>query len=261
MKNRFWGSWPPYSFLIRAGALLLVMFLSACETVFSQTIYNIDFNAPAQPPNQLVRTGTPPQFVSQINFGSPIVSPSFGSLTDQPLVLNMVSNAPSFYYDQIQLNLTQMPPTTLDVGFDFTSQGLVGSSAQFSVTFDTYSVRDVQFWNNGTISLSLSPFGITNVGTFSNNEEFRVGIHIDLAQHQWSLSKNGSVLGGGAFIPDDYIHDIRFSYGLQSSTGTPDSSAVGIDNLIVGIPEPGICGLLSLATAFIVLRLGKQHNI
>src|ERR1039458_6189018 len=82
--------------------------LLICSSAFSQVIYDINFNAPGQSANQLVRVGAAPQYVSQIVYGSPMVLPAFGSLLDQPLVLNMAGNAPAFYYDQLRLNLTRL---------------------------------------------------------------------------------------------------------------------------------------------------------
>src|SRR5260221_521054 len=128
--------------------LLISTALLAAHPAFAQVLYNIDFSAPAQSPNQLVRTGAAPQFVTSIRFGTPTVLPAFGALQDQPLVLDMTgsANPAPFYYDQIQLNLPRLG-SVLDVSFDFTSSGLIGSQAQLAVVFDTSLVRNVYFGN------------------------------------------------------------------------------------------------------------------
>jgi hypothetical protein len=243
--------------------------LLIASSAFSQVIYDIDFNAPGQPANQLVRTGAAPQFVSQIVYGSPMVLPAFGSLLDQPLVLNMVGNAPSFYYDQIQLNLPRLQSPVLDVAFDFTSRGLIGSQARLTVLFDTPSVRDVFFQNDGQIALYSPTLGPANVGSFSDGEEFRVGIHVDLAQKQWFLLKNGTALGSAPFTPDDYVQDIRISYGLQLSSGTPDGSSAAIDNLVISVPEPASADSFAVGICLLWVHLlrskrsigGAQHSV
>jgi hypothetical protein len=231
--------------------------LLICSSAFSQVIYDINFNAPGQSANQLVRVGAAPQYVSQIVYGSPMVLPAFGSLLDQPLVLNMAGNAPAFYYDQLRLNLTRLQSPVLDVAFDFTSRGLIGSQARLAILFDTPSIRDVFFQNDGQIALYSPTLANANVGSFTDGEEFRVGIHVDLANQQWSLSKNGTVLGSAPFTPDDYIQDIRISYGLQLSSGTPDGSSVAIDNLVVSVPEPASTSSLALGICLLWVRLRR----
>ena len=207
-------------------------------TAFSQVLYNIDFNAPAQPVNQIVRTGSAPGFVSSINFGTPLVVSSFGSLVDQPLRLDMAGNDSPFYYDQIQLNLPQTHPNTMDLAFDFTSSGLIGSHAQLAVVFDTPSVRNIYFGNDGTISLWAPFLTQTSVGNFSNGEAFRFDAHLDFINNRWTMYKNGVLLGGAFFQPDSYVQAIRFSYGIVSAGQLSDSSAVAIDNIVVTVPEP-----------------------
>jgi hypothetical protein len=206
--------------------------------------------------NQTVRTGSAPGFVSSINFGTPLVVSAFGSLVDQPLRLDMIGNDPSFYYDQIQLNLPQLHPDSMDVAFDFTSSGLIGSHAQLVVLFDTPSVRNIYFGNDGTISL-WSPFSTqSTVGNFSNGEAFRFDAHLDFINNRWTMYKNGVLLGGAFFQPDAYVQAIRFSYGIASAGQLPDSSAVAIDNILVAVPEPAhLAAVLCPAFLFwLVLR-------
>lgn len=228
----------------------LAILLGICS-VHSQVLYNINFNSPGQPVNQLVVTGSPPSFVSSIIFGSPTVVPSFGALTDQPLRMDMVGNAPSFYYDQIQLNMPAIHPPAIDLSFDFTSSGVVGGGGGLTVLFDTPTVRNIYFDNQGAIS-AFSPFvGSTTFGSFADGDEFRFSAHLDLVSHQMSVFKNGVLLGSAPFSPDDYIQDIRFSFGSNFIGGLQDGSAVGIDNiLVVAVPEPTSLNLVVLGFGF-----------
>lgn len=205
----------------------IALALGTSFPAFSGILYNINFNG--QPTNQIVMTGTAPQNVSQINFGTPVVVSSFGSLTNRPLVFDNVGGD---FYDQIQLNLLQAYPPSLDLAFDFTSAGLIGSPCRFSVLFDTPRVRNIWFNNDGTISLYI-PGNEIDIGSFTNGEAFRVSSHIDLANHRWSIFKNGALLATVPMQIDDYVRSIRFNYGILNNGG---SGAVAIDNIVVSTP-------------------------
>lgn len=235
---------------------ITTLLLAICHG-YSQVLYNVNFDAPAQPANHLVLTGSAPNFVSAIVFGSPMVVPSFGGLAHQPLQFDMAGNDPSFYYDQIQLNLPQVSPPSIDVSFDFSSAGVVGGAGRFVMLFDTPSVRNVVFDTRGI--WVQAPFVPETVfGSFSDGETFHFGAHLDLVNHQMSVFKNGVLLGSAPFSPDDYIHDIRFSFGLKTSDQFPDGGAVGIDNiLVVAAPEPGSLSLIAVAFSLAVLSKKK----
>jgi hypothetical protein len=217
----------------------LIVLLGIC-TSYSQVLYNINFDAPAQPANHVVLTGPAPNFVTHIYEGSPMVVPAFGGLVHQPLQFDMVGNQPLFYYDQIELDMPQIHPPAIDVSFDFTSSGLVGSRGRFVMLFDTPSVRNIEFDRFGVIWANQPSVPDTTFGSFTNGETFHFATHLDLVNHQMSVFKNGVLLGTAPFTPADYISDIRFSYGLQTGVGGPDAGGVGIDNiLVVAVPEPG----------------------
>jgi len=58
-----------------------------------------------------------------------------------------------------------------------------------------------------------------------------------------------TTLGIHPFV-DDSISSIRFSYGLTTTLGTPDGSAVGVDNIkVVTVPEPSSLALVLGALA------------
>jgi hypothetical protein len=207
--------------------ITIAMAFSTSYSAFADVFYNINFNA--QPVNQVVMTGFAPQNVSQINFGTPVVVSSFGALTDQPLVFDNVGGD---FYDQIHLSLPPMYPPSLDLVFDFTSAGLIGSPCWFAVLFDTPSVRNIWFNNDGTISLFI-PGNEIEIGSFTNGEAFRVLSHIDLVNHQWSIFKNGALLASVPMQIDDYVGSIRFNYGILPSGGP---GAAAIDNIVVSTP-------------------------
>jgi hypothetical protein len=231
----------------------LILLLGIC-TSYSQVLYNINFDG--QPANEVVQTGPAPNNVTSILDGSPTVVPSFGGLMNQPLRLNMsLANGPSFYYDQIQLDMPQIHPPAIDLSFDFTSSGLVGSRGRFAVTFDTPTVRNIEFNNQGTIFAFIPPSPNTTLGSFADGETFHFGAHLDLVNHQMSVFKNGVLMGTSSFSPENYISDIRFIYGLQSGVGGPDSGGVGIDNiLVVAVPEPASLSLVAAVLGLVFLR-------
>jgi len=130
---------------------------------------------------------------------------------------------------------------------------VIGGATRLTVLFDTPSVRNIVFDTRGI--WVQEPFvPETAFGSFTDGEAFHFGAHLDLMNHQMSLFKNGILLGTAPFSPDDYIHDIRFSFGLKTSDGIPDGGAVGIDNiLVVAAPEPGCASLVALSFGLAVL--------
>lgn len=130
--------------------------------------------------------------------------------------------------------------SSLDVSFDFTSLGLIGSLNDFAILFDTPSAQAVWFRNDGQIALQNPGSGF-----FLNGETFRVRIHIDFTLNRWSLYRDGVLLDELYIEPEDYVRSIRFSYGhVLPAPLVPDSSGVAIDNILVVVPEPG--GLFAL---------------
>lgn len=249
----------------------LIVLLGICSGQ-SQVLYNIHFNGPGQAANQLVVTGSPPTSVSSIVFGSPMVVRSFGALRGQPLRMDMAGNEEPFYYDQIQLNMPAIHPRAINVSFDFTSSGVVGGGGGLTVLFDTPTVRTIDFDNQGVIS-AFTPFvGDTTFGRFANRREFRFRVHLDLVNHEMRVFKNGVLLGSAPFSPDDYVQDIRFSFGDDFIGGSQDGSAVGIDNIrvravgtddlrVMAVPEPGCLSFVALGAGLIAWCKKKLRAI
>jgi hypothetical protein len=223
-------------------------------TASGQVLYNINFNN--QPANSLVQTGAPPQFISSINFGTPTVVSSFGGLHDQPLRLGLGGTYP-FFYDQVQLNFSNPLGSALDFYFDFTSVGLVGSQASGLFRAIGIGVESVDFDSSGVISAFNGH--TVPLGHFTDNETFRMWLHIDVPNQTCTVYKDGVMLGPGAF-PSHIASDggLRFSYGVNSF-GPRDSSAVAIDNvLLVAVPEPSTLSLAALA-GLAVLTLKRRR--
>ena len=242
--------------------ILLVTSLLAGLSASGQTLYDINFNVPDQSVNALVVTGAAPQYISQIVFGSPTVVSSFGVLTDQPLRLDMIKNPAPFYYDQVQLDFDYLHLTTLDVSFDFTSAGLIGSNGHLAVLLDAYTVQSIDFENNGRISLISrsdgGAFQATDIGGFTDGEAFRFQAHVDTMHSQWTAYKDGVILGQSPFNPDGDLWSIRFSYGTRSSDAPSDASAVGIDNIVVTVPEPAHLTEYAVGLGLMWLRFRKR---
>ena len=212
--------------------------LWALSPAFAQTIYDINFSTPDQGVNQVVVTRDDWNYVSEIVFGAPEVVSAFGGLTDQPLRFDTVNMPPGDPYDQIKLYMRPYLSSTRDLSFDFTSVNLIGSINNFTLLIDTptYTTRYIKFRNDGQIVQSY--FGEEPIGSFTDGETFRFGIHIDYDADQWWFCKNGVLLGESVFDPPATVGDFRFSYGPTPGSLTPDSSGVAIDNLIVEVPEP-----------------------
>src|SRR5689334_21226577 len=117
----------------------LVSLLVLAGTVFAQgQLYNVNFNAPAQPVDSVVVTGPAPQFVTSIFAGSPAARSSFNGLTDQPLVLQ-----PD---DQIELDLRSFAKSFV-LSFDFSSTDMIGlpGATGLTVYFDTGFLNNLYF--------------------------------------------------------------------------------------------------------------------
>lgn len=233
--------------------VILALWLMGITDSFGQVLYNINFNN--QPANSLVQTGAPPQFISSINFGTPTVVSSFGGLHDQPLRFGLGGPAPA-YPDTIQLNFSTPPRTSLDLSFDFTSVGLVGGSIEKSESFGIIGAGS-DFLDFGSNGLIFAPNGQSGqpliLGNFTDNETFRILIHMDVPHQKCTVYKDGVMLGQGAFPSLLGTNNVfRFNHGTNTRLG---SGAVGIDNiLLVAVPEPSVLALAGLAGLAVLTR-------
>lgn len=217
--------------------------------IFSQPLYDINFQTPGQGVNQVVQTGTAPNYVSTIEFGTPTVVSAFGSLTNQPLLFDSNGESPSgpYYYTQIGLTFPHELLTSVDLSFDMLD---TGSDHSFTILFDTPEVRNFIF-ENGQISFSNPTAPNVDIGTYQMGEAYHFDIHIDYPDNQWSFLENNTVLDTGAFNPaGNALQSIRMNY----SASGPNISGTAIDNILVVIPEPSSLSLLALASCTFVFR-------
>jgi hypothetical protein len=215
---------PPFLFDPNIGAII--------SRPYDGIYYDIHFSSPPNIVGQAPITGIPVTTPSYILFGQPIVSTSLGALHNQPLVFNSLGNTPGnssqFYYDQIVLNMdggTGFYYTS----FDIVTQNLIGSRNHFVVLFDTPTVENITFQNDGYIDL----FYKTSIA-YQDNQLMHFEILMNIANKTTSISINGNEVYNGSFNPGQYLGAIRFSHGLRSGSDSIDcSSYVGIDNIIV----------------------------
>jgi hypothetical protein len=238
---------------------LLAVLLFSGMSMAVDVYYDIDFSSPEHIVGLPPSVGSQPTRPSSIVFGSPTVQRSLGALNNQPLVFNTTGNAPSFYYDQIALNVAKAQQHYF-VSFDMLTQNLVSSRNDFVVLFDTPTIRNLEFNNDGSIGIFGTRSG--TIGSFRDNTLMHFEIDIDMIKQNWTISMNSNILCNWAFVPDNDIESIRFSEGLAIMNVPQDNSTyVGLDNIIVAnapIPEPTT--ILLFAVGGLALRKKRENK-
>ncbi len=210
----------------------------------SMTYYDIGFSEPIHTVGSPPSEGSNPDTISNIVFGEPLVESSFGVLTNESLVFNTAGNTPSFFYDQIKLDLANNSDR-YRLSFDLSTNNFVntGSTNTFTLLFDTPEVRSISFNNNGTIRYFHPSEGSGIIGNFSDNTLLKMIVDVNLATSTWNIFMNNDLLHSGIFFPStDDINSLRFSFGgINSST----FDSIGLDNLqitngedLATVPEP-----------------------
>lgn len=205
-----------------------------CSAGFSQVLYDINFETSDQTINHIVKTGSPPQYISNVMFGAPKVVTAFGGLNQQPLLFDSMGQSPlgtGYYYTQIELRLTGLQAPTLDLQFDL---GDLGNSHTFSVMFDTPQTRRFDF-RAGQVSFSNPVKPTVAIGSYAQSQDCLIDIHLNLAADTWAFYENGALLDQGVLSASGALRAVRFNYDADTS----NTSGTAIDNLIVVIPEPG----------------------
>jgi len=205
--------------------LIIFVIIAFSNTLKADEVfYYITFSSPEHTVGQVPVTGNSPTRPSQIVFGSPIVSSSLGLLQDQPLVFNTAGNSPSFYYDQIRLNMNNGTGFYY-ISFDVVTQNLIGSTNHFVFLFDSPKATRIEFKNNGFLSMFKRPY--------QDGELLHFEVLLDFPQKWITVYINGvKYLDGSTDI--SYFRSIRFSLGLVSSGSSPNHDTyVGLDNIIV----------------------------
>ncbi len=200
--------------------------------------YDVTFSSPEHVAGLPPSVGYLSTRPTKIVFGEPLVEPSLGELSGQPLVFNTTGNNSSFYYEQIRFVVGQEQDYYY-VSFDVFVNNLIGSTNRFTVLFDTPTVRNLYFKNDGTIYIenwnNHTRRGESKViGTFTETEILYVEVKMNLVLQEWEILLNGVQLHIGWFEPDQDIEAIRFNLGLTNSSDTPNHDTyVGLDNIIV----------------------------
>ena len=218
--------------------MLTVFVIIAFSSVLKadEIFYDITFSSPEHTVGQVPVTGSSPTRPSRINFGSPIVSSSLGLLQDQPLVFNSAGNSPSFYYDQIKLDMDRGRGFYY-TSFDVLTHNFIGSRNKFTLLYDMPSVHNISFRNTGMINL----FYRKDI-PFQDDIPMHFEILMDLSNDYAIIFIDGQLvyddellLYRNRYDPEDYyLRSLRFNHGLQSGTGGPDvSSSIALDNIIV----------------------------
>ena len=238
----------------RSLRILLATTLSAFGIVASSSaahlLYTLDFGTPPHSVGlaPVLGDGPPPRkTVSAINFGSPVVVASFGSLNAQPL--RMVQG------DQIRLGLSNLPPFEI---YTLEAEVLIASAtspfASFTILFDTPQIRNITFMDGGIFAFVPSVTQASPgepIGNFSFGQKRLVRSRVDLTRDKWEifLDANPTPAYSGSFGGAKSIRDIRFSPNLSLAFGT----SCGVDNIVIAgdhrpIADAGATELLRIST-------------
>ena len=218
--------------------MLTIFIIIAFSSILKadEVFYDITFSSPEHTVGQVPVTGSSPTRPSRIVFGSPIVSSSFGLLQDQPLVFNTAGNSPSFYYDQIKLDMDRGRGFYY-TSFDVLTHNFIGSRNGFRLFYDMPWVHTIHFRNDGMISL----FYRENIA-FQDDKPIHFEILMDISNDYAQIFIDGQLvydrellLYGNTHNPEEYyLRSLRFSHGLVSGKDGPDvSSSIALDNIIV----------------------------
>lgn len=236
-------------------AALVLAVVSAESQAAPVVLYDVNFEAPTHIVGNPPTTGSGPNTPSSIVFGAPVISNNFAALPGQSLVFNTTGNTtPCCFYDQIQFNLGN-GYSNYNVAFDVSTSNYVnaGSGNTFALLFDTPTVQNLYFENNGTIR-TFAGGGSSVIGTFSDNTLLNMNVNVDLLASQWNISMNGTSLFTGTFnASGGDVFNMRYSFG---GAGTTNFDSVGLDNVVVSaVPVPaavwllgsGLLGLIGVA--------------
>ena len=171
------------------------------------------------------------------------------------------------YYDQItyEIGSENSPYKAFNISFDIYTDSLIGSNNQFTILFDTPTVRNLIFTNEGNIELHPGWDSQQLLTTYNENESMHIDMMFDIGSNIWDVSLNDIVIyssyidnvSNPYLQPAEYLRSIRFSQGLESSLNSPSHNAtVYLDNVMISsVPVPaavwlfgsGLIGLAGIA--------------
>ncbi|MHC4991716.1 MAG: hypothetical protein ACYTGC_12125, partial [Planctomycetota bacterium] len=189
------------------GALLcLVLTLLPSHALGQGTlIYDLDFNPLTHTAGQPPTLGGPPDRVSTIFSGNPIVVSSFGPLDDQPLRLEQFAQIRLF--DVIGFEM-------YTVEFEF----VVPSGGGLVVFLDAPSIRRLSFLSSGQVFSAVADNTCApqcelirdEFGSFDAGERVAVRITADLPGDIWSIELDGMLAYSGPFGIATILSSVRF---------------------------------------------------
>lgn len=208
-------------------------------TANGDTLYSDNFDTLSKPTFSIVYGK--PEVVGLIGF-----FPTSSLALSCSHSLNPISSrkADKFYYDQIEYRIDKpdspyhgLGRSSFKVSFDIFAHGLVGSSDQFAVIFDTPSVRNLIFSGDGDVYIA-SFRGTSPISKYSNDDKIHVDIAFDMKNDRWRVLIDGKELFTDV-IRGELLTSIRFSHGAKTADVIDYTSTTYIDNILIGTESEG----------------------
>lgn len=195
--------------------------------IYTNILYNNNFDINSSPTYSII-------------FGSPQIVGPIEQFTTNSLAFNSAGNSAPYYYDQISYPVDELGSPYIGLGnssfhisFDIITSELIGSRNQFTVLFDTPTVRNLVFLGEGAIS--IDNFGTGNSGviaSYANYEKIHVDMYFDIKSDLWKVYINYRYVYGDA-IRGESLRRIRFSHGAKSAGNADFIASTYIDNILI----------------------------
>lgn len=187
----------------------------------------------------------------QTRFGNLDIVSNPDGLNGNSLRFNTAGNDPDFYYDQIKYSIGDEYESTtkFQISFDLYVEDLIGTGNQFTILFDTPTVRNIYLTGSGTVNVKPGYSSEVIAGYFSELETLHFDIIFDMGENLWDISVNNTKIYSSIIdntsspflTPAEQLRSIRFSHGLRSSISSANHSTnVYLDNVVISaVPVPG----------------------
>jgi len=201
-------------------------------------------------------------------FGTPTVVGPIGPIATNSLEFNSTGNSPAFYYDQIRFPFESSGSPyqgagfdSFSVSFDIYTEDLLGSPNDFTILFDTPTVRNLIFRGSGDIEVRNIGSGDSGViGSYSDRQLLSIDMLFDIGADQWDILVDNAPLYSDS-MDASFLRSIRFSHGAQTSGLIDFTATTYVDNILIttpsSIPEPTSIGLLAFG---VLLCLGARRR-